>query len=176
MGKVALRFGLRSGVIGPRVLTPRVFASRAFRTALICAKNGPDKPAVTSRSNTPAAADKKGSVGPSSAKLAMDKPQLMIAFTCKKCDTRSSHTISKQAYTGGTVLIQCPGCQNRHLIADHLKIFADSSVTIEDIMRARGETVAQTTEDLVLEDIPEQLKGTLSKYARDNKGPDTDSH
>lgn len=90
--------------------------------------------------------------------------QLMIAFTCKKCNTRSSHTMSKQAYTKGTVLIQCPGCKNRHLIADHLKIFNDHSINIEDILRAKGENVSQSTEDLVLEDIPEKLKPILTKY------------
>lgn len=52
----------------------------------------------------------------------VDKPQYQLTFTCKKCDTRSSHALSKQAYHKGTVLIQCPGCKNRHLIADHLKV------------------------------------------------------
>lgn len=32
------------------------------------------------------------------ASIKVDDPQLMIAFTCKKCDTRSSHTFSKQSY------------------------------------------------------------------------------
>lgn len=52
----------------------------------------------------------------------VDKPQYQLTFTCKKCTTRSSHQLSKQAYHKGTVLIQCPGCKNRHLIADHLKV------------------------------------------------------
>ena len=91
---------------------------------------------------------------------------LMLAFTCKKCDTRSSHSISKQAYTGGTVMVTCPGCHNRHLIADHLKIFNDEHITIEDIMKAQGETVSQTTEDLVFEDIPESLKSLIGHYSK----------
>lgn len=97
----------------------------------------------------------------------VDQPQIMIAFTCKKCDTRSSHTMSKQAYTGGTVLITCPGCKNRHLIADHLKIFSDDRITIEDILNAKGESVSQSTDDLVFEDIPESLKETIGHYASD---------
>lgn len=104
------------------------------------------------------------------------QPQLMIAFTCKKCNTRSSHTMSKQAYTKGTVLIQCPGCKNRHLIADHLKIFNDHSINIEDILRAKGENVSQSTEDLVLEDIPEKLKPILSKYITNGENAKTNGN
>ncbi|KAF2495136.1 zf-DNL-domain-containing protein [Lophium mytilinum] len=68
-------------------------------------------------------------------------PSYDMTFTCKKCDTRSSHRISKQGYFHGTVLVTCPGCKNRHLIADHLKIFSDTSVTIEDLMREKGQLV-----------------------------------
>ncbi|KAG2734492.1 hypothetical protein G9P44_002498 [Scheffersomyces stipitis] len=94
-------------------------------------------------------------------------PQLMIAFTCKKCDTRSSHTFSRQAYYKGTVAIQCPGCKNRHLIADNLKIFKDNKFSLEDVLRAKGESVATDANDLVFEDIPESLKSTLGHYAKD---------
>lgn len=97
----------------------------------------------------------------------VDQPQIMIAFTCKKCDTRSSHVMSKQAYTGGTVLITCPGCKNRHLIADHLKIFNDDKITIEDIMKAQGESVSQSTEDLAFEDIPDSLRDMIGHHAKD---------
>jgi protein import protein ZIM17 len=43
------------------------------------------------------------------------------------------------------VLIACPGCRNRHVIADHLKIFHDKSVTVEDLMRERGQLVKKGT-------------------------------
>lgn len=99
--------------------------------------------------------------------MKVDKPMLMIAFTCKKCNTRSSHTMSKQAYTKGTVLIKCPGCDNRHLIADHLKIFNDNHITIEDIMKAEGESVSLTTDDLAFEDIPDSLKNVIGHYGKD---------
>lgn len=99
--------------------------------------------------------------------LKVDDPQLMIAFTCKKCDTRSSHTFSKQSYTKGTVLIQCPGCKNRHLIADNLNIFKDQKFSLEDVLKAKGESVATTTDDLAFNDIPDSLKKTLGHYAKD---------
>ncbi|GAB7360971.1 hypothetical protein MBLNU230_g0954t1 [Neophaeotheca triangularis] len=68
-----------------------------------------------------------------------EEPSYELTFTCKKCTERSSHRMTKQAYHSGTVLITCPGCKNRHLIADHLKVFSDTSVTIEDIMKEKGQ-------------------------------------
>lgn len=139
-------------------------------------KNVSLQPRRLIHSNTPLwNANKESKTVPSvktsntSASAKTEQPQLMIAFTCKKCNTRSSHTMSKQAYTKGTVLIQCPGCKNRHLIADHLKIFNDDNINIEDILKAKGESVSQSTDDLVFEDIPEKLKPILSKYIGDGK-------
>lgn len=97
----------------------------------------------------------------------MDRPMLMLAFTCKNCDTRSSHVLSKQAYEDGTVLVQCPGCKKRHLIADHLKIFSDNRITLEDIMKAQGESVTSDTSDLVFEDIPKSLRKLIGHHAKD---------
>jgi protein import protein ZIM17 len=68
-------------------------------------------------------------------------PSYELTFTCKVCETRSSHRLSKQGYHHGTILISCPDCKNRHLISDHLKIFSDKSVTIEDLMREKGHLV-----------------------------------
>ncbi|KAF2227860.1 DNL zinc finger-domain-containing protein [Elsinoe ampelina] len=62
-----------------------------------------------------------------------------MTFTCRKCLNRSSHRISKQAYHHGTTLITCPGCKNRHLISDHLKIFSDKSITLEDLLKEKGQ-------------------------------------
>lgn len=50
------------------------------------------------------------------------QPSYELTFTCKKCLDRSSHRITKQAYHFGTVLVNCPGCKSRHLIADHMKV------------------------------------------------------
>lgn len=66
-------------------------------------------------------------------------PQYEMTFTCRKCLERSSHKISKQGYHRGTILITCPGCKNRHLISDHLKIFSDKSITLEDILKEKGQ-------------------------------------
>lgn len=50
------------------------------------------------------------------------QPAYEMSFTCKQCMHRSSHRITKQAYHYGTVLVNCPGCKSRHLIADHMKV------------------------------------------------------
>lgn len=66
---------------------------------------------------------------------------LIAMFTCKVCDTRTARTISKAAYTGGTVLVRCPGCLGLHMLADHLGFVDDASVTAEELLRAKGEAV-----------------------------------
>ncbi|KAK9384982.1 DNL zinc finger-domain-containing protein [Lipomyces mesembrius] len=78
-------------------------------------------------------------------KIAIDRPTYNITLTCKVCKNRSSHFMSHQAYHQGTVLVKCPGCNNRHLIADHLKIFSDSRITVEDIIAKDGGVVRKST-------------------------------
>lgn len=73
------------------------------------------------------------------------EPHYELTFTCVPCGSRSSHTISKQGYHKGSVLITCPSCRNRHIISDHLNIFGDRQLTIEDIMRERGQLVKRGT-------------------------------
>lgn len=51
-----------------------------------------------------------------------DEPIYQLTFTCRVCKERSSHTVSKQGYHKGTVLITCSGCKGRHLISDHLRV------------------------------------------------------
>ncbi|KAF7345436.1 Zf-DNL-domain-containing protein [Mycena venus] len=90
-------------------------------------------------------------------------PKLSMTFTCtaNDCGERSTHEFSKQAYESGIVLVQCPGCHNRHLIADHIGWFKESTEegklrTVEDLLRARGEKVTRGTlgSDGVIEYAP----------------------
>ncbi|WFD23594.1 hypothetical protein MEQU1_002288 [Malassezia equina] len=71
------------------------------------------------------------------------QPRLQLTFTCTvpSCHTRSTHEFNKRSYTHGIVIVECPGCKNRHLIADNLGWFTDSKDeprTIEEIVRAKG--------------------------------------
>eukprot|EP01155_Anaeramoeba_flamelloides_P006578 Anaeramoba_flamelloidesa1089836_39.p1 GENE.a1089836_39~~a1089836_39.p1 ORF type:complete len:181 (-),score=39.22 a1089836_39:124-666(-) len=86
---------------------------------------------------------------PKTIKKDQEDRKLYITFTCEKCDERSSHAMSHIAYTTGVVIIQCPGCDNWHLIADNLGYFEDGrkGINIEDIMREKGEEVRRVTLD-----------------------------
>ncbi|PLW14299.1 hypothetical protein PCANC_00048 [Puccinia coronata f. sp. avenae] len=68
------------------------------------------------------------------------------------CGHVNTHEFSSQAFHHGIVLVQCPSCLNRHLIADHLQWFTSNKTsddpafkndhrTIIDLMRAKGEAV-----------------------------------
>ncbi|KAG8674618.1 hypothetical protein FPOAC2_00648 [Fusarium poae] len=96
-----------------------------------------------------------------------------LSFTCVPCGHRSHHNVSKQGYHFGSTLITCPGCRNRHVISDHLNIFGDKRVTIEDLMKEKGQLVKRGTlgEDGDIEFWPENsLRG--SKGSNENESSD----
>jgi protein import protein ZIM17 len=74
-----------------------------------------------------------------------------ITFTCKPCGHRSQHRMSKQGYHRGTVLIQCPGCQSRHVMSDHLGVFFDKKTTLEDLLQEKGQALTHGHTDGNLE-------------------------
>ena len=79
------------------------------------------------------------------------------------------------------MLITCPSCRNRHVISDHLKIFGDDAVSIEDILREKGQLVKKGTlgedEDIEFwedgttslrrEELSQEEKDRLDKWARE---------
>lgn len=73
------------------------------------------------------------------------EPSYELTFTCVPCGSRSAHTISKQGYHHGSILITCPSCRNRHVISDHLQIFGNEKITVEELMKERGQLVKRGT-------------------------------
>ncbi|CAK9024210.1 DNL-type zinc finger protein (Hsp70-escort protein 1) (HEP1) (mtHsp70-escort protein) [Durusdinium trenchii] len=71
------------------------------------------------------------------------KEAYAIAFTCNVCDGRSAKKISKRAYHHGVVVVTCPHCQNRHLIADRLGWFEEGGTDIEKLMQQKGEDIVK---------------------------------
>ncbi|XP_059666055.1 uncharacterized protein LOC132311918 isoform X2 [Cornus florida] len=80
---------------------------------------------------------------------------LAMVFTCKVCDTRSVKTLCRESYEKGVVVARCAGCNNLHLIADHLGWFGEPG-SVEELLAARGEEVKKCSMDtlnLTLEDL-----------------------
>lgn len=49
--------------------------------------------------------------------------ELVMLFTCGQCNMRAAKAFSKDSYERGVVIVECPGCSSKHLIADHLGWF-----------------------------------------------------
>lgn len=64
-------------------------------------------------------------------------------------------TMSRESYEKGVVVARCGGCNNLHLIADHLGWFGQPG-TVGDFLAARGEEWKEGSADtlnLTLEDL-----------------------
>ena len=69
-----------------------------------------------------------------------------MVFTCGACETRAVKTFTRRAYDKGIVIVTCPGCQNKHLVADNLGWFGDNT-NVETLLAERGEEVKQLASD-----------------------------
>ena len=131
------------------VLAPRIPLHPSLRTPLLQRSlfhHGPPKPTQIHKTTAPEPTFKPfNAFNPSqphpSARVAPKKPSTAtpsdsddsglkpekvpafeLTFTCKPCQNRSAHRISKQGFYHGSILITCPSCKNRHVISDHLKV------------------------------------------------------
>ena len=65
------------------------------------------------------------------------------------------------------MLITCPDCKARHVISDHLKIFADKSFSIEDLMRQKGHIVRRGSLEGDVEIWDDGTKVERGSYEKD---------
>lgn len=131
------QFYLRNAAIRSFALTSRQYKNESNNTTLDSSKARSTVQTDSSQTLPTSDIDLLKSLPPENP----DQPSYALVFTCKSCTHRSAHRISKQGYHKGSVLVQCPGCKNRHLIADNLKIFGDKSITLEQILAEKGDLV-----------------------------------
>ncbi|KAI1409030.1 DNL zinc finger-domain-containing protein [Hypoxylon sp. FL1857] len=122
-------------ILRPYARLPRTSQPATYRFAHAIPK--PPSPTPSAQSSSSSSEEKKP------RKLV--EPHYELTFTCVPCSGRSTHTVSKQGYHKGSVLITCPSCRNRHIISDHLNIFGNRKITVEDLMREKGQLVKRGT-------------------------------
>ncbi|TRX90062.1 hypothetical protein FHL15_008981 [Xylaria flabelliformis] len=120
-------------LLRPHCRLPRTLQPVGYRFAHAIPK--PTKPDQGTSPSSPDAAKSRKQT----------EPHYRLVFTCVPCGGRSSHQVSKQGYHHGSVLITCPSCRNRHIISDHLNIFGDRKITVEDLLREKGQLVKRGT-------------------------------
>lgn len=98
---------------------------------------GPKQPHAAEPSGAAAA---PASAQAKDAEARQPEERMAVIFTCNKCNMRAMRSFSKQAYTSGVVIIKCPECSSRHLIADRLGWFGDNS-SVESILKEKGQEV-----------------------------------
>ncbi|KAI0321605.1 DNL zinc finger-domain-containing protein [Amylostereum chailletii] len=138
---------LRSLVTPSSSLPASISVQLRFRLGVLRHHSSDASPSIGAPSNS-SATSSSGTTTTQKIQIQPEEPKLSLTFTCTvpNCGTRSTHQFTKRAYERGIVLVECPGCKNRHLIADHLGWFKESTEdgklkTVEDLLRAKGETI-----------------------------------
>jgi len=93
--------------------------------------------------------------------------KMALAYTCKKCDARNAHTISKLAYEEGIVIVTCAECKVRHLIADNTgKMDVGYKGNIEDLLAGTGEVTRVSSEADLGYDLKRSDDGSIEIVSR----------
>ena len=104
------------------------FASSAARGCVVrCSRNGAERNTFRGNSHRHSCSSWRafttttdGGGGKGEEEEQKKKKELYMAFTCAKCETRSIKGFSKRAYHFGVVVVTCPGCERKHVVADRL--------------------------------------------------------
>ncbi|XP_042481110.1 DNL-type zinc finger protein-like [Macadamia integrifolia] len=67
----------------------------------------------------------------------LPRQRMRVAFTCNVCGQRTSCAINPQAYSDGTVFMQCCGCNVFHKLVDNLNLFHDMKCYVNPSFRYR---------------------------------------
>ena len=76
---------------------------------------------------------KDATSAPSASSDANSRKDLYMMFTCGQCETRAVRGFSRQAYENGVVIVTCPGCSSKHVVADRMGWFGEPG-SVEDFI------------------------------------------
>lgn len=104
--------------------------------------------------------------------------QFQLQYTCKLCETRNQHTVSRIAYRQGVVIARCKGCDTQHLIADHLGFtggFPRSSDISSNNNNNNNETRTATIEEHFADGVVNRVSKEVFDLERVLQGHDAKS-
>eukprot|EP00667_Euglena_gracilis_P019970 EG_transcript_21501 len=96
------------------------------------------------RSTDPASAD--NAIAPFAERVDDDADlrwgMMAAKFTCGVCNTSAMKQFRRLSYERGIVIVECPGCLRRHVLADHLGWgLMDKKGNVESLFREEGREV-----------------------------------
>ena len=108
--------------------------------------------------------------------------QFQLQYTCKVCETRNQHTVSRIAYRQGVVIARCKGCDAQHLIADHLGFTggfptksSDSDFSSSNSNNNNNETRTATIEEHFADGVVNRVSKEVFDLERVLQGHDAKS-
>jgi mitochondrial protein import protein ZIM17 len=104
------------------------------------------------------------------------RKELYMVFTCTKCETRAVKGFSKRAYEHGVVIVTCPGCERRHVVADRMGWFGEKGCASDFVDEGDGQRKipnamnARVSEDGIIEFNEDELERFRESLDVDNRG------
>jgi len=128
----------------PRAANVRALSVRTFASDVVSADSDADAPSTSGEGNR--------------------RKDLYMMFTCGRCETRAVRGFSRQAYENGVVIVTCPGCLNKHVVADRMGWFGEPGSVEDFITQAAGKGTSDVVPKVVLGSVtlePGNEDGTL---------------